>query len=84
MSNRARTALLAIMLTLGFAPMSVVMTMAVSPVWSWFESLTGIESMGHSGPATWCFVFTYGFGLAGGLCVLFVANRRPPSGLRVR
>jgi hypothetical protein len=28
------------------------------PLWSWLEAFTGFESLGHSGPATWCFVAT--------------------------
>jgi hypothetical protein len=29
-----------------------------SPFWNWFESATGIESYGHSGPDDWVFQFT--------------------------
>jgi len=37
-----------------------------SPLWGWFEEQTGIESLGHSGPATWVFEFM------GGICVAAV------------
>jgi len=25
------------------------------PLWGWIEARYGIESLGHSGPADWCF-----------------------------
>lgn len=39
-------------------PLGAVITVALFPFWSWIEASTGIESIGHSGPATWCFVAT--------------------------
>ncbi len=27
--------------------------------WGWFENATGIESLGHSGPADWVFVLMF-------------------------
>jgi hypothetical protein len=41
------------------APLAFVATFLSSPFWNWFESATGIESFGHSGPADWCFEVTY-------------------------
>lgn len=40
-------------------PAAVIGTLITFPFWNWFEGVTGIESMGHSGPAEWCFVFVY-------------------------
>lgn len=37
-------------------PLSIVTTFFLFPFWSWFEETTGIESVGHSGPAEWCYV----------------------------
>lgn len=37
-------------------PLSIVVTIVLSPFWSWFEASTGIESLGHSGPAEWCYL----------------------------
>lgn len=34
------------------------LTFLLWPLWSWVEAFAGIESLGHSGPATWCFVVT--------------------------
>ncbi len=41
-------------------PVSFVVTFLLSPLWSWIEATTGLESMGHSGPAGWCFWTIYG------------------------
>jgi hypothetical protein len=37
-------------------PLGVVLTIVLFPFWSWFEATTGIESVGHSGPAEWCYL----------------------------
>lgn len=58
------------------APVAWITTYLMSPFWGWFEAKTGIESLGHSGPADWCFYVTYiVFVLALGVIVF----RRPPS-----
>ena len=36
-----------------------VLTMMLVPLWSAIERRWGIESIGHSGPATWCFVVVF-------------------------
>ena len=41
------------------APLSIVATILLFPFWSWFEAKTGIESVGHSGPADWCYVAAF-------------------------
>jgi hypothetical protein len=49
-------------------PAAVVLTFMLSPFWNWFEARFGIESIGHSGPANWCFgvvfivTLCFGFG----------------------
>lgn len=40
-------------------PLSIFITLLLFSFWSWLESSTGIESLGHSGPAEWCFVVTF-------------------------
>jgi hypothetical protein len=40
-------------------PLSIVVTIVLSPFWSWLETSTGIESLGHSGPAEWCYLATF-------------------------
>jgi ABC-type antimicrobial peptide transport system permease subunit len=39
---------------LGF-PIGFLGAFFTSPAWDWFERATGIESLGHSGPADWVF-----------------------------
>jgi len=46
------------------APIAVVLTLLLLPFWRWLEETSGIESVGHSGPADWCFIAVYA------LCVL--------------
>lgn len=36
-------------------PVTFFATFALLPLWSAIESRYGIESVGHSGPADWCF-----------------------------
>lgn len=40
-------------------PVAIVLTFMLSPFWNWFEAVSGIESLGHSGPSEWCFVAIY-------------------------
>jgi hypothetical protein len=40
-------------------PFSGVLTLVLMPLWRWIEARYGIESVGHSGPAEWCFVVTF-------------------------
>jgi hypothetical protein len=41
------------------APLSVVVTFLLTPFWRWLEATRGIESIGHSGPAEWCYVAVF-------------------------
>ena len=41
-------------------PTAFFLMMITFPFWRWFETATGIESFGHSGPAEWCFWLVYG------------------------
>jgi hypothetical protein len=40
-------------------PVAVIATFLLTPFWRWLESAAHIESIGHSGPADWCFVTIY-------------------------
>lgn len=40
-------------------PLAAVMTIFALPFWSFLEGNIGVESVGHSGPAPWCYVATY-------------------------
>jgi hypothetical protein len=57
-------------------PVSFVVTIFLFPLWSAIEERWGIESVGHSGPATWCFVGVYALLTAGALIITAFADRR--------
>jgi FtsH-binding integral membrane protein len=37
-------------------PLGVIVTLALLPMWRWLEESYAIESVGHSGPAAWCYL----------------------------
>ena len=47
-------------------PVTFFATIALLPLWSMIERRYGVESVGHSGPADWCFwvVFVIYLGVA--------------------
>lgn len=47
-------AMIGVIVLLG-VPVTFVATIALLPLWSMIERRYGIESVGHSGPADWCF-----------------------------
>ena len=51
--------LLAVLLLLMLAIFSVAVTVLLFPFWSWLETFSGIESVGHSGPASWCYLLVF-------------------------
>jgi hypothetical protein len=57
-------------------PLALILTFLLFPFWNWFETITGIESMGHSGPANWCFVATFGVVLTLGSGAWFKTRRK--------
>ena len=40
-------------------PLAFVGTFLLLPLWRWIEATYQIESVGHSGPADWCFELIY-------------------------
>jgi uncharacterized membrane protein YphA (DoxX/SURF4 family) len=59
MRRRLRIIVLLFFAALVAVPLSAVTVVALFPFWSWFEARTGVESIGHSGPAGWCFILMY-------------------------
>jgi hypothetical protein len=57
-------------------PVSFLLTIMLLPLWSTIERRWGIESVGHSGPATWCFVTVYACAAAIGLGTYFARTVR--------
>lgn len=76
MKRPIRFALTAFVILLIGAPLSLVLTIFLSPLWSWFEESTGIESIGHSGPATWCYLVVFGLLVGATLLGLSVWRQR--------
>lgn len=51
--------LVAVGILLASAPASIVVTVVLFPFWRWLEENFHVESVGHSGPAEWCFLAVY-------------------------
>ena len=62
-------------------PIALIGTFVLTPLWSWIEARYGIESVGASGPANWCFVVTYVATAVVGLFLQWRARRvcKPPA-----
>ena len=80
MSRPVRVALILMAIVLMSAPLSIVVTLLSFPLWSWFEASTGIESVGHSGPAEWCYAVTFVALVAAGAVVSFGRRRGTKTG----
>ena len=52
--------LVAVGLLVASVPVVFGVTLVLLPLWSWIEATYAIESIGHSGPASWCFAAVYG------------------------
>lgn len=59
MASRLRGVGIAFAICLISAPIAIVVTIALLPLWSWIEATFGIESIGHSGPAEWGYLACY-------------------------
>jgi hypothetical protein len=62
-----RTLLLCLAALVASLLLGAALTLLLLPLWTWVEAFTGVESIGHSGPATWCFVVTSAVLFAGWL-----------------
>ncbi len=76
MGNRLRGVGLAFGICLITAPIAIVVTITLLPLWSWIESMFEIESMGHSGPAEWCYLTSYLIALACAALIWSALRRR--------
>lgn len=65
----------AVALALAAFPLGAITAFFLWPFWGWFEARTGIESLGHSGPANWAFEVTWGL-WAAGLVILYARRVR--------
>jgi phosphotransferase system glucose/maltose/N-acetylglucosamine-specific IIC component len=60
MPRYLRLALITLAVLIVCLPIAFLITILLSPLWSWIEATYGIESIGHSGPSDWCFYGVYG------------------------
>ena len=56
-------------------PLAFIATFLLTPLWSWIEATYGIESVGHSGPADWCFEAVYAL-FVSIVTIAWILNRR--------
>ena len=56
-------------------PVTILITIILLPLWSWFESAAGFESLGHSGPAGWCYLFIFILIYAIGIIVFSIRKK---------
>ena len=59
MKNGLRSLLALLSVALLAAPIALLTTILLRPVWSWLEATYQVESIGHSGPAGWCYGVVY-------------------------
>ena len=71
-----RRAIAIILILLLAIPLAAVVTFVLSPFWNWFEARSGIESIGHSGPAGWCFGAVFVITLCLGFGMWIVLGRK--------
>jgi hypothetical protein len=76
-----KVTLLFLLVALVTAPLSAAVTILLSPLWGWFEAKTKIESLGHSGPAGWCYAIVYLWLLSLGCAAFAHRHRRAPRRL---
>ena len=62
-------------------PATLVVTFMLFPLWSWIEDAFGRESVGHSGPAEWCFILVLALLAASVIPGFWLLRRRHRHGL---
>jgi hypothetical protein len=74
-----KTAISVVAVLLAGFVIAPVLTFVLWPFWDWLEATYGIESLGHSGPAEWCFAAIYGLYLVVSLGMWLRLRRRKSS-----
>jgi hypothetical protein len=73
-----RYIVLLVVVPLAAAPLGAITTLLLLPLWRWLEARHGIEAVGHSGPAAWCYGASFLFWLVIlGLVGIRMAKRAP-------
>jgi len=65
-----------ILIAVAALPIGLTLTLFLMPFWRWLEESTGIESIGHSGPSSWSYVFVYAIVLITGIIIWRVYEHR--------
>jgi hypothetical protein len=84
LSHRVKFLLMVVVLSLAAVPAAAIATFLLYPLWSWIEATYGIESVGHSGPAEWCFMLVYAIVIVILLPLLWRRWRRHIPGSKLR
>jgi TRAP-type C4-dicarboxylate transport system permease small subunit len=71
----SRVTLVLLAAALALLPVSLAITVLLVPLWRRVEESTGIEALGHSGPADWCFWVVYASLLVGAALVALRLRR---------
>jgi hypothetical protein len=73
-----RTILAALALIVLALALSPLVTLLLMPIWRWLEARSGLEAVGHSGPAGWCYLLVFVLLASGAASALIL--RRSGSG----
>jgi hypothetical protein len=76
---KAGTVATAALVLVAGVPLSLIATILLHPLWGWVESRWGVEAVGHSGPAGWCYLLTYAVLAASGLLAVGLGRRALPG-----
>jgi hypothetical protein len=76
LGRRIRIAFGALVIVALSLPVAFFATFLLLPLWRWIEASFGLEIVGHSGPAEWCFLLV--FALTAGLLLWFYFRFLPP------
>lgn len=79
MKRQLRAVISVMLVLLISAPISIVVTLLLTPLWRWIEASSGFESIGHSGPAEWCYLAVFALVVLGSLLVLWMLQGRRQS-----
>ena len=83
MQKAPRIFLLGLVAAVISLPLGIILTIVLLPLWSWVEATTGIESVGHSGPADWCYWVTLVVIFCGIAAPLLMWERRNRASRRI-
>jgi hypothetical protein len=78
-NRRLRTVRFIVLVLLISVPISVLLTLLLVPFWRWLEAISGFESIGHSGPAEWCYIAVFAFVALGTFPALRMLRSRHQS-----